>query len=366
MRQFFLPDLGEGLQEAEIVSWHVSEGDRVVSDQPLVSVETSKAVVEIPSPWSGHIAKLYGAPGDILHTGEPLVDFEDASGKDAGAIVGELPAERARQDEKLSETPRTKPIQAAPAARSLARKHGLDLVSITGTGPDGAITVTDVERAIGTGIKKISLRGVRRAMWKNMARSGAEVVPANIMDEALVDHWSPSTDTTMRLVRAIIAGVESEPILNAHFDADRGELMVLDKIDLGIAMDTADGLFVPVLRDVSNRSEADLRSGLQLMKKDVSERKVSPEELRGQTLTLSNFGMIAGQHVTMVVIPPQVAILGAGKISERPIARNGEIVSCKTLPLSLTFDHRVVAGGEAARFLSAIITSLENQNSSIG
>jgi pyruvate dehydrogenase E2 component (dihydrolipoamide acetyltransferase) len=361
MSVFRLPDLGEGLKEAEIVTWHVGPGDHVVPDQPLVSVETDKAVVEIPAPYAGRIAKLYGAKGDIIETGAPLVEFAEALEADAGAIVGELDA-RAPEPARA---PRPRlGGGAAPAVRQRASELGVDLAAVAGTGPDGIITLADVEKAARREAagRAQPLRGIRRVMARNMARSHAAVVPASVTDEADIGAWAQGKDVTMRLVRAIVAGCRAEPALNAHFLGETEGRVVHEHIDLGIATDTPDGLFVPVLRNVGRRDTADLRRGLERMKADVRARSVPREELVGATITLSNFGMFGGRHAQMVILPPQVAIVGAGRIRNDPRVHDGSIKITRVLPLSLTFDHRVVMGGEAARFLAALVADLERHD----
>ncbi|MGC2202543.1 MAG: 2-oxo acid dehydrogenase subunit E2, partial [Stellaceae bacterium] len=203
------------------------------------------------------------------------------------------------------------------------------------------------------------LAGVRRAMAVNMARSHAEVVPATVSDEADIEAWAAGSDITIRLVRAIVAGCDASPGLNAWYDGRTMERRLLKQIDLGVAVDTEDGLFVPVLRNVAGRDAADLRHGIEAMKKDVRARTVPVAELRGQTFTLSNFGMFAGHFAALVIVPPQVAILGAGRIVKRAVVADGRVAAHRILPLSLTFDHRAVTGGEAARFLKAAIEDLE-------
>jgi pyruvate dehydrogenase E2 component (dihydrolipoamide acetyltransferase) len=364
MTTFNLPDLGEGLQEAEIVAWHVGVGDHVVADQPLVSVETEKAVVEIPAPQSGRIAKLFAGPGAIVEIGAPLVEFEAAGAVDTGTVVGEIRAEETPKAAAPRPAREARGVKAAPAVRALAGKLGVDLAVVSPSGPQGAVTAADVERAaaaIGEAGPPEPLRGVRRAMAMNMERAHAEVVPATLTDVADVHDWAPGSDVTMRLIRAIVAGCAAEPALNAwYLGRDQGRRLHR-KIHLGIAMDTEDGLFVPVLNDVGNRDAADLRRGLEAMKEDVRARTVPVEELRGQTITLSNFGMFGGQHAALVVLPPQVAILGAGRIYESVVARAGAPAIRRVMPLSLTFDHRPVMGGEAAHFLAAVIEDLEKE-----
>ena len=364
MRQFLLPDLGEGLEEAEIVAWHVTEGDHVVADQPLVSVETDKAVVEVPSPRSGRIARLFGAKGDVVKVGAPLVEFASGPEADTGTVVGELaPEERRSGPPQVPAGPqRARPIQALPAVRALARKLDVDLSLVQATGADGTITRADVERAaksLTDAGPAEALRGMRRAMAQRMAAAHAEVVPASVSDEADIGGWRSAEDATIRLVQAIAAACKAEPSLNTWYNAAAGERRLVKRIDLGIAVDTEDGLIVPVLRNVAERDARDLRVGLDRMRADAQARSIPPDELRGATITLSNFGMIGGRFASLVVVPPQVAIIGAGRIGERVVMHKGVVAMRRALPLSLTFDHRVVTGGEAARFLVALKSDLE-------
>ena len=358
MSTFRLPDLGEGLQEAEIVAWHVAVGDHVAADQPLVSVETDKAVVEIPSPRSGRIAALHGARGDIVPIGAALVEFDDGPDVDTGTVVGEIAPAPAQPPPPARDT---SAVKIAPALRALARERGVELATIRATGPDGTITRADIEAvaAPAGAVEATKLRGIRRAMAQNMSRSHAEIVPATVCDDAHVGEWPDGTDVTVRLARAIVAGCRAEPVLNAHYlGPDRG-LLVQPRVDLGIAIDTPDGLLVPVLRDVAARDPASLRRGLERMKADAAARRIPLAELQGPTITLSNFGMFAGRYAQLVIVPPQVAILGAGRIALRIVVRDGAPAVGRVLPLSLTFDHRVVMGGEAARFLAAVIADLQ-------
>ncbi|SAK97331.1 branched-chain alpha-keto acid dehydrogenase subunit E2 [Caballeronia hypogeia] len=366
MKVFKLPDLGEGLQEAEIVEWHVKAGDEVRADQPLLSVETAKAIVEIPSPYAGRIAKLFGQAGEIVHLGGPLVAFEGEGGDtDAGTVVGHMDVGRQVVHEApaaLGGGAGAVSIKAIPAVRALARKLDVDLTMVTPSGPEGVVTAADVQRAAKTlaelGPPEV-LRGVRRAMAQNMARAQSEVAAATVIDDADIHAWSAHADVTIRLIRALAAGCRVEPGLNAWFDGHAGRRHVLAKIDLGIAVDLPEGLFVPVLRDIVHRDATDLRAGLDRMRADIRARKIPPEELRNNTITLSNFGMIAGKYAAPIVVPPTVAILGAGRIHEQVVAQDGAPAVHRIVPLSLTFDHRVVTGGEAARFLAAVIEDLE-------
>jgi 2-oxoisovalerate dehydrogenase E2 component (dihydrolipoyl transacylase) len=360
MKIFMLPDLGEGLHEAEIVSWHVSEGDHIVADQPLVSVETDKAVVEIPSPQSGTIARLLARPGDRIKVGAPLVEFEQDGHADTGAVVGTLAPEPSREVPHLAAAAAVPHIVATPAVRALARERGVDLAELTGTGPGGAITRADVDRVVAAGqTGGERLRGVRRAMAINMARAHVEVVPATLWDEVDIEAWrAPDADVTLRLVQAIAAACAAEPALNVWFDGTTLTRHPVPKIDLGIAVDTPDGLIVPVLRDIAGRDGAALRCDLDALKIAARNRTLSPADLRGPTITLSNFGVLAGRQAALVVVPPQVAIIGAGRISLAAVPGDTAVRFHHVLPLSLTFDHRVVTGGEAARFLQAMIDAL--------
>jgi pyruvate dehydrogenase E2 component (dihydrolipoamide acetyltransferase) len=363
MRQFVLPDLGEGLEEAEIVSWYVNEGDHVVTDQPLVSVETDKAVVEVPSPSSGRILHLFGAKGDVVKVGAPLVEFAEGAERDTGTIVGELGTSEQPAAAATPSGPVTgQKAQAFPAVRALARKLDVNLALVEATGPGGTMTRADVERAARslsqTGPAE-PLRGLRRAMAQRMTAAHAEIVPASVTDEADIEDWRKGEDATMRLVRAIAAACKAEPALNAWYNASAGERRLIARVDLGIAVDTDGGLIVPVLRNVAERDASDLRTGLDRMRADAIARSIPPGELRGATITLSNFGMIGGRFANLIVVPPQVAIIGAGRIAQRVVAHLGQPAVRRVLPLSLTFDHRVVTGGEAARFLVALKSDLE-------
>lgn len=364
MRQFMLPDLGEGLEEAEIVTWHVNEGDHVVTDQPLVSVETDKAVVEVPSPWSGRIARVFGAKGDLVKVGAPLVEFAEGTEQDTGTVVGQLDnAEKQDATAGTSAAPAPgRMLQVLPAVRALARKLDVDLNAVQSTGPGGTITRADVERAaksLAEAGPADALRGMRRTMAQRMAAAHAEVVPATVTDDADIEEWRKDSDATTRLMRAIAAACKAEPALNAWYNSGAGERRLVKRIDIGIAVDTEGGLIVPIVRNVAERDAPDLRAGLNRLRADAAARLIPPDELRGATITLSNFGMIGGRFASLVVVPPQVAIVGAGRIAPRVVAHQGQPAVRRVLPLSLTFDHRVVTGGEAARFMVALKSDLE-------
>jgi 2-oxoisovalerate dehydrogenase E2 component (dihydrolipoyl transacylase) len=364
MKIFSLPDLGEGLQEAELVEWRVAIGQTVAIDEPLLAVETAKAVVEIPSPQAGRVERLFARAGEIVHVGAPLVGFDGAGEAfaDAGSVVGAVESgARVMREAPLPHNHGGGGVRAAPAVRALAHKLNVDLAMVTPSGADGVILASDVQRVariLSETEPAEPLRGFRRAMAQNMALAQSEVAAATIVDDADIEAWAKGADITVRLIRALVAGCRAEPGLNAWFESASLARRVLRKIDLGVAVDMPDGLYVPVLRNVGERDAADLRAGLERMRADVAARKIPPEELRGATITLSNFGMIAGRYAAPVVLPPTVAILGAGRIRSEAVAKDGSAVVHRVLPLSLTFDHRVVSGGEAGRFLAAVMKDL--------
>ncbi len=363
MKIFKLPDLGEGLQEAEIVQWHVAVGDEVEADQPMVSVETAKALVDIPAPYSGRIERLFGKPGDIAHLGAPLVGFAgEEEQQESTTVVGKVESTGKVIAEQHVAPLATAGIKATPAVRALARKLNVDLAMVTPTGADGLITAADVNRAARilaeVGPQEV-LRGTRRFMAQAMTLAHAEVAGTSIMDDADIEAWAPGTRILLRLVRALIAAARAEPSLNAWYDSRTVGRHIIRKIDLGLAVDTPDGLFVPVLRNVDTMAPEELERGLERLIADTQARRVPPEDLRGNTITLSNYGTIAGRYASPVVVPPTVAILGAGRVRDEAVARNREVVVHRVLPLSLTFDHRCVTGGEAGRFLAAAIADLE-------
>ena len=457
---FRLPDLGEGLTEADVVEWYVAEGEAVALDQPVVALESAKAVVDIPSPVAGRVLRHCARPGETVATGAPLVEFEvegegragtadiaadtvDAAGPGASDGFGEHPvtvasnehptpadpdgrspltdsggrSARAGQDGRRplprsaghSAPPGPERIDAMPAARAKARSLGVDLASVAGTGPGGRIRVADVERAAGRAHEPAqagsvagqvesaagqaesamgqagrtteqtgraarpvepaaeqaglttgeALRGVRKTMAERMALSRARVVPVTVNEDADIGDWCIGEDVTVRLIRAVAAGCAASPALNAWIDEDATQRTLHGAVHLGIAADTGDGLFVPVLRDAGAKEPAALRTEVDRLRAGATARSLAPEELDGATITLSNFGTLAGRYGTPIVVPPQVAILGAGRAREEPVVHGGKLTIRRRIPLSLTFDHRACTGAEASRFLAAALADLE-------
>lgn len=445
-KTFLLPDLGEGLPDATIVEWAVKVGDTIRLDDTLVSMETAKAVVEVPSPVSGKVLKLAGAAGDIVVTGTMLAEFEldpsqpqRADGQDTGHHHGggHAPAAPAPQAEaapvksaegeradsgtvvgamQSSDAVRSEQavavggVKAMPAVRALARKLGVDLARVRATGAEGVVTSDDVKRAAADGSavagaapaaraadraasptaaapapvaaparsalsatgrpmrtqppgvsvsgQPEQLKGVRRNMARVMADAHAKVVPTTLSDDADIHAWAPGNDITGRLVRAIVTACKTVPALNAWFDGDKLTRTLHPHVDIGIAVDTDDGLFVPALRNADVLDARGVREAVNRLRAQVEDRSIPASELSGYTISLSNFGMFAGRYATPVIVPPTVAIVAAGKGRHQMTPVMGGFESHKVIPLSLTFDHRACTGGEAARFLKAMLDDL--------
>lgn len=377
MSIFKLPDLGEGLPDAVIREWFVAEGDTVKVDQPLVAMETAKALVDVPSPNAGVIEQLHGGLGDTIDTGSPLVTFKSdgtavVEEKDAGTVVGNVESsDKVIASEKTSmqqvRERTSSGIKATPHIRMLAMQLGVDLESLNAS---GAITSDDVKKAAGLGKakkrpkqnftgKEVKLTQVRRAMVQAMEQSLSEIVPVTLVDDANLKGWEGKQDMTVRILRAIAKACLTEPSMNAFFDSEGERVYQQEQINIGLAVDTPDGLYVPVMKDICNRSDEDLRAQINNFKEYAQNKSFPAEELKGATILLSNFGTFAGRYASPVLVPPLVGIIGIGKARMEPAVVDGEITACKTLPLSVTADHRAVTGGEISRFLAALIENLQ-------
>jgi pyruvate dehydrogenase E2 component (dihydrolipoamide acetyltransferase) len=464
IKTFYLPDLGEGLPDATIVEWLVEVGGTVKLDEPMVSMETAKAVVEVPSPFSGKLAKVHGDAGDVIATGAALAEFEidptlpqraeaeatghhhappakaaaapakgagseapdhkgvvasDEGGEiatggkapraDEGTVVGAMQSsDRVHAEQATS----IGGVKAVPAVRALAKKLGVDLARVSPSGAGGVVTLQDVKAAAAAGTAQIGaasvaaasaaigrpasqgiaaeaapaaqrttlsaagkpmrttpptvtatgqpeqLKGVRRNMARVMAAAHAAVVPTSLVDDADLHDWIGKQDITARLIRAIVRACKEVPALNAWFDGEQLVRTLHPHVDIGIAVDTDDGLFVPALRNADMLDGSGVRTAIQRLRAQVAERSIPPSELTGYTISLSNFGMFAGRYATPVVVPPTVAIVGAGKLCHDVVAVMGGIEVHRRMPISLTFDHRAATGGEAARFLKAMLDDL--------
>ena len=370
---FKLPDLGEGLPDAIIREWYVKTGDEVAVDQPLVAMETAKALVDVPAPYAGKIAKLYGEVGDTIDTGNPLIGFEGEGQQeqttDAGTVVGAIETSDSVLEEAATGINSTKVStqtrsRATPKVRALARQLGVDLANLKVSAE--RISAEDVRRAaaatpastpsIADGMEPLS--PARKAMIVSMESARDEAMQVTIFDDVNIDHWG-KTDITVRVIKAIAAACQAQPVVNATFDRASMSYHYNDQVNLGIAIDTEHGLFVPVIKDIGNLSDAEIRAEIDRLKAQAESKSIAPEDLQGATLMLSNFGSIAARYANPVVVPPMVCIVGVGKIRDDIVPIDGEAVIHRILPLVVTTDHRFVTGGEAVRFLGAMMGALK-------
>jgi pyruvate dehydrogenase E2 component (dihydrolipoamide acetyltransferase) len=391
MSIFKLPDLGEGLPDAEIRQWHVAVGDEVAADQLLVSMETAKAVVEVPSPQSGTIIKLYGTPGETIQTGAPLIEFlsshlskQDAP-QEASTVAGKLEISHEIIDEpamgigshRTLEKPKAASIKATPAVRQLAKQLGVDLAKITPKHPNGMITAVEVEHAAQPVAPSstpalhaplpdatqapIPLKGATRAMAIAMTQSHQTIVPATLFDDADIVCWPEGTDITVRLITAMISACSAQPRLNGWYQTEPMAFIPAGSVHLGLAVNTEEGLFVPVIHQIETISSTALRDQINTLKAQIKNRTLPAEQLKGHSIMLSNIGTVAGRYATPIIVPPAVAILAVGKIYTQVVLdpKTHRMENHRFLPLSLTFDHRCVTGAQAATFLGAFIKSLE-------
>jgi 2-oxoisovalerate dehydrogenase E2 component (dihydrolipoyl transacylase) len=332
-----------------------------------VSVETAKAVVEVPAPYGGIVIALRGAPGDIIPTGAPLIEFDSAT------VVGRMPATSEAEFVESITVGRVRAHasngRAVPAARALAKRLNVDLAALEGSGRAGLITLEDVlanvnpsnvlrDPQASDGAAE-PLRGVRRAMAHSMSASRDQVSGSTVCDDADIHSWSTRGDYMLRLMRAMICAWREEPALNAWYDSANLSRTLFAHIDLAIAIDTPGGLIVPVVRHIESKTAEQLREAVSAQKEAAHQRRTPAEDLRDFTLMLSNFGTLAGRYGIPLVVPPAVAILGAGKVREDAVVVAGTVRAHRRMPLSLSFDHRCITGGEACRFLAAVISDLE-------
>lgn len=369
MTIFNLPDLGEGLLDAEIHAWFVKEGDTVKRDQALVAMETAKAVVEVPAPEDGIIKKCYGEVGSIIKTGAPLIEFEASASQtpnQSSTVVGKLPETHDADLRHLESTDIKHLIpKATLQIKRLALSLGIDLNDVTPSGEYGVITLEDVKKHQQSHQKpyqdlelKIEpLKGVRRQMAKAMVESHQKVVPVTIFDEAIIQTNKPDFDISVQLVQAISHAAREEPSLNAWFNGQERQLF--KHVNLGLAIDSPDGLFVPVIKNADTLAPSDIRAEINRLKDGIMHRSLAPEAFNLASISLSNFGKFSGKFANPVIVPPMVAILAVGRIFESYTPGPNGPTLCKKIPLSLSFDHRAITGGEATRFLGAIMAFLE-------
>jgi pyruvate dehydrogenase E2 component (dihydrolipoamide acetyltransferase) len=407
---FILPDLGEGITEAEIRKWLVKEGDVVEEHQAVVEIETDKAVVEVPSPKGGTILKIAREEGETIKVGEVLLVIGEAGGKAEAprapekpktaerpksvSVVGELPEEE--EDVKPASTVRPKPapapavqvekqgaaVLAAPAVRALAKERGVNLENVKGSGPGGSITSEDVQNAMKqpakpdeeTAVEHVAIRGVRKTIAKNLLFALKTTASVTETDEAdVTDLWDLRAREKKALegkgihltfmpfiMKAVQHALMDFSTFNASVDEEHEEIMVKKFYNIGVAVDTPDGLIVPVVRNVEKKTIRGLAAELQDLSAKARERTIKLEDLKGSTFTITNYGAYGATFATPIINYPDVAILGTGEITDKPWVKNGQVVIRKVLPLSLTFDHRVNDGAGAAKFLTRLVAYLED------
>jgi len=408
--EFKFPDIGEGLTEGEIVRWLVKEGDEVKEGQPLVEVETDKALAEIPSPKTGVILKILAKEKEIVKVGQVIVVIGQKGEALAPAppprpksvgVVGELEEAPEEVSAAPARVEAAKPALvgehalAAPAVRALAKELGIDINKVKGTGPEGRVLEKDVRQAVEVKAKpteevkevkkvkkydlygyvdRIPLRGVRRSIAKAMVKSKYTAPHVTAMDEADVTELWKIREKEKKaaekkgikltilpfIIKAVIAGLGEHPYLNASLDDENEEIILKKYFNIGLATDTPEGLMVPVVKNATDKSIFQLAQELTQLVEKARNRTIDLADLKGGTFTISNYGALGGIYATPIINYPEVAILGVGKIKDTPVVRNGKVVVRKILSLALSFDHRVVDGAEAARFLNTVIARLED------
>ena len=352
--EFKLPDLGEGLTEGEIARWLVQEGQEIAEDDPLVEVQTDKTTVEIPSPAAGTVASILVEEGKVVPVGTLLV------------VIGDGAVPRAEEQPRAEPAPAPQPptsteptrVRATPLIRKVAQQLGVDLADVDATGPQGRITEEDVRRAASGPAegRREPLRGVRRLIAEHMARAHREVPPVTWVEEC--DFGAVDLKLLVPTVlKATAEALQEFPELNARLEGD--EIVYLDRYDIGVAVQTDQGLVVPVVRRVDKRSPEELDAEVRRLVEAARGGSLAAEELRGSTFTVTSAGKLAGLFQTPIVNHPEVAILSLGRIADRPVVRDGEIVVRPVGYLALTFDHRVVDGARAAEFGLAVLRRLE-------
>jgi pyruvate dehydrogenase E2 component (dihydrolipoamide acetyltransferase) len=384
-QEFRLPDIGEGLTEAEVVRWLVPVGGEVAMDQPLVEVETDKAVVEIPSPFAGTVLSHGAGEGETLEVGSVLVTVGAADeappaavtatsrpSAEAPPIVGTL------DDQAIDLTPANTAsapaaVQALPLVRKLARELGVDLSTVTGSGPRGRVTREDVMAAarpepVAAVGERRPLSKLRRTIAANMSRSWSEIPRVTTFDHvdasrllaarrALQDRTGEPIPVDALMVAAVVPALAAFPEFNASLDGD--DLVVHGTIDMGVAVDTDDGLLVAVIRDAGHMSLLELAAEVRRLGDGAKTRKLAPAELSGQTFTVSNIGAVGGGLGTPIVPPGTVGILSVGRAVDTPVARGGAVEIAPLLPLSLSYDHRVIDGAAGRRFMAMVLENIE-------
>ena len=390
-----LPDVGEGIAEGEVVRWLVAEGAQVKEDDPLVEILTDKVNVEIPSPVTGTVVKIAAAPGQVVKVGELLALIEPAAGQARPVHHVMAPSDRPTSAPREG----TEPVQgsppkragapggdvlATPVVRKLAKDLGVELGEVPGSGTGGRVTEEDVRRAAGpkepagipaesTSEERIPFRGKRRMIARKMVAAKTRVPHALLVDEAdvsgLLAERAKMREVGERegvritilpfLMKAVAGALQRHPALNASLDESREEIVLKKTVDIGMAVDAEDGLVVPVVRNADEKSVIELAREIDRLSAAAREGSLAPGDLAGGTFTISSVGSIGGLFSYPVINVPEAAILAAHKIVTRPVVRDGEIVPRDMMYLSLSFDHRIVDGGAATRFLNEVVQRIE-------
>jgi 2-oxoisovalerate dehydrogenase E2 component (dihydrolipoyl transacylase) len=406
---FRLPDLGEGLTEAEIVQWLVAEGDTVAVDQSIAEVETAKSVVEVPSPYAGRVATLHAAAGTVLAVGEPLITVvpaevpvaaetyrEEERAGSGNVLIGygtsgasstarrRRPRARTAAPAHPGPGPRRVPTVISPLVRNLARTNGIDLRTVEGTGRGGMIVRADVERLVAApavvepapvpvaGERRTPLSGFRKAVAATLSRSRAEIPEATVwVDVDATELWrlresNPGGPGLLAYIaRFVVAGLREYPVLNARFDAERQEIVEYDRINLGVAVQGDRGLVVPAVIGAESMNTTRLGEEIRRLTAAAREGRATPQELAAGTFTLNNYGSFGVDGSAAIINHPQVAILGFGRIMDRPWVVDGQLCVRKITQMSFVFDHRVCDGGVAAGFMRGVADAIENPASAI-
>jgi pyruvate dehydrogenase E2 component (dihydrolipoamide acetyltransferase) len=390
-----LPDVGEGIAEGEVVRWLVAEGAEVKEDDLLVEILTDKANIELPSPVSGTILKILAQPGQVVKVGGPLALIEPAAGESGTVAHVEASSDRPASVPREGKDPgQGSPpkragapgggVLATPVVRKLAKDLGVELEEIPGSGPGGRVTEEDVRRAAGpkapAGIpaesaseERIPFRGIRRRIARKMVAAKTRVPHALLVDEAdvsgLLAERAKLREVGERegvritilpfLMKAVAGALRRHPALNATLDESREEIVLKKTFDIGMAVDAEEGLVVPVVRNADAKSVIELAREIERLSAAAREGTLAPGDLAGGTFTISSVGSIGGLFSYPVINVPEAAILAAHKIVRRPVVRDGEIVPRDMMYLSLSFDHRIVDGGAATRFLNEVVQRIE-------
>ncbi len=382
---FRLPDLGEGVTEGTVIELTVEEGDVVEEDEDIGKVETDKALVDISSPYSGTVLKTPVSEGDEVKVGEVIIVVGEEGEEIPEDEIEKEEPEKVEKPAKPKPKDRGEEIKATPRVRKLAEEKGIDLTEVEGTGSGGRITEEDLERATEEekppkvslkhdfygDIEHIEYKGVRKTIGEKMSESKFSIPHAGAMDEAdvtelwdlrkeLKEESSSGLSFLPIVTKAAIEALKDYPLLNAELVEDHEDIVVKKYYNIGIAVATDNGLMVPVVKRAELKDVFELYDEIAELAEKAKDRTVDLAELKGSTFTITNYGSIGGTYGVPIINPPNVAVLGTGKIRELPRVVEGEIVPRKVMQLSVSFDHRVVDGAEVAGFMNTLIDYLEN------